>query len=123
MRTVHVRDTLRVYSYAMKGGQFVREARRRAGMTQRQLAVRAGVSQPTVARIESGAANPSFERVVELVRACGLDLVVHVVPLDEDAWTLAQQNLRRSPDERVSEMLAALRFAETGRRAMEERDG
>ena len=92
-------------------------------MTQRQLAVRVGVSQPTIARIESGAASPSFERIVDLIRACGLDLVVHVVPLDEDAWTLAQQNLRRSPDERVNEMLATLRFAEAGQRAIDERDG
>lgn len=103
----------------MKGGQFVREARRRAGLTQRQLAIRAGVSQPSVARIESGVASPSFERIRELVRVCGFDLVVRVVPLDDDALALAEQNLRRSPDERLDATLAVHRFGEAGR-AMKE---
>jgi transcriptional regulator with XRE-family HTH domain len=77
-------------------------------MSQRQLAGRVGLSQPEVARIESGVVAPSFERVVELVRACGFDLAVRMVPLDEDAFTLAEQNLKRSPDERVAGLLAGL---------------
>lgn len=77
-------------------------------MTQRQLAQRAGVTQPTVARIEGGEVAASLERVVELVRAAGFDLDVHLVPLDEDALALVQQNLQRSPDERLDALLAAL---------------
>ena len=90
----------------MNGGQFVREARRRAGLTQLQLARRVGLAQPTVARIESGKAAASFERIVELVRATGFDLDIRVVPLDEDGLALAEQNLRRSPDERLDLLLA-----------------
>lgn len=101
----------------MTGGQFVREARRRAGLTQRQLALRAGVSQPTVARIESGETSAAFERIVELVRASGFDLDVHVVALDEDALAMAEQNLRRTPDERLDGLLAALDLYEAGREA------
>lgn len=93
---------------AMDGGQFVREARRRAGLTQRQLAGRAGVSQPTIARIEAGDVAPSFERVAALVRAAGFDLDVRLVPLDEDALALAEQNLAMSPDERLASLAAAL---------------
>jgi transcriptional regulator with XRE-family HTH domain len=92
----------------MGGGQLVRESRRRAGMTQRQLASRAGVSQPTVARIESGEVRPSLERIVELGRAAGFELELRVVPLDEDALALAEQNLERTPDERLDALLAAL---------------
>jgi len=103
---------------AMRGGQYLREARRRAGMTQRQLAVRAGVSQPTVARIESGDVAPSFERLRSLVRATGFDLEVHVVPRDDDAVAMIEQNLRRSPDERLDALLAALEL-----RRSEDRDG
>jgi len=102
----------------MDGGQLVREARRRAGMTQRQLASRAGVTQPTVARIERGDVEASLERVLELVRAAGFDLEVRVVPLDEDALALAEQNLARSPDERLDGLLAALELYRPG-----ERDG
>lgn len=101
----------------MNGGTLVREARRRAGLTQRQLAQRAGVSQPTVARIERGEVAAPFERIVELVRAAGFDLDVHVVPLDEETVAMAQRNLRRTPDERLDGLLVALDLYEAGREA------
>jgi transcriptional regulator with XRE-family HTH domain len=60
----------------MDGGSLVREARLRAGLTQAQLAARAGTTQSALARLETGRASPSFARVVALVEACGLDLRV-----------------------------------------------
>ncbi|MDH4111190.1 MAG: helix-turn-helix transcriptional regulator [Actinomycetota bacterium] len=95
----------------MHAAQFVREARLRAGLTQRALASRAGVSQPLVARIESGHVEPAFERVLELVRACGFDLEIHVVPLDEDAWTLAEQGAQLDPDSRLDRLIAGVELA------------
>jgi hypothetical protein len=89
-------------------GQLLREARLRAGMTQRAVAARAGISQPTVARIERGEVAPSLERLLELVRACGLDLQIHVTALDEDAWTMVERGARATPDERLDRMLAGL---------------
>jgi hypothetical protein len=100
----------------MDAGQLVREARLRAGLTQRQLAARVGTSQPLVARIEAGRVRPSFERVLQLVRACGFDLDVHVVPLDEDAWSLAEEGEPLSPDGRIDRMLAGVEMLEEGRR-------
>jgi transcriptional regulator with XRE-family HTH domain len=97
---------------SMHAAQFVREARLRAGLTQRVLASRAGVSQPLVARIESGKVEPSFERVLDLVRACGFDLDVRVVPLDEDAWTLAEQGAQLDPDARLDRLLAGVELAQ-----------
>ena len=97
---------------SMHAAQFVREARLRAGLTQRALASRAGVSQPLVARIESGKVQPSFERVLDLVRACGFDLDVRVVPLDEDAWTLAEQGAQLDPDARLDRLLAGVELAQ-----------
>jgi transcriptional regulator with XRE-family HTH domain len=111
-----------VYHATMTGGQLVREARRRAGLTQRQLAARSGLSQAAVARIESGETSASFERIVELVRACGFDLDVHVVPFDEDLLTLAEQNERLSPDQRLDTLLSGLELYEAGRRARGETD-
>src|SRR5437764_13992759 len=111
-----------LYTDCVKGGQFVREARRRAGMTQEQLASRVGLSQPTIARIESGKISPSLERVISLVRATGFDLQIRVVPLDEENATIAEQNLRLSPDERIQKMLGTLRLEEAGRRARGEID-
>lgn len=93
-----------------RSGQLLREARRRAGLPQRVIAERAGVSQPTVARIEKGDVEPSFERLLSLVRACGLDLEIHVVPLDEDAWTQAERGAAATPDERLDRLLHGLAF-------------
>jgi transcriptional regulator with XRE-family HTH domain len=90
----------------MDAGQIVRESRRRAGLTQRRLAEIAGVSQPLLARIESGTVRPAFDRLLELVRACGLDLDVRVVPLDEDAWTMVERGAAATPDERLDRAIA-----------------
>lgn len=65
------------------GGQLIREARRRAGLSQAELASRAGTRQPAVARWESGRTAVSLDDVVRLVRLCGLDLEFHVVERDD----------------------------------------
>jgi hypothetical protein len=70
-----------------------------------------------VARLERGATEPSFARVVDAVRACGLELVPRLTDADED-WSVASTNLRVGPEERVRRHRAALRFARAGREAM-----
>jgi transcriptional regulator with XRE-family HTH domain len=107
----------------MDAGQFVREARRKAGITQEVLAKRAGVSQSLVARIERGDVDASFSRMLQLVRAAGSDLAVHVVPLDEDAWAQFEQGAALEPDQQLGGMLNTLRFTEAGRAAMKEARG
>jgi transcriptional regulator with XRE-family HTH domain len=114
---------LEMYHEDVDAAQLVREARRRAGLTQRELAARADVSQPLVARIEQGVVQPTFDRLVQLVRACGLDLEVHLVPLDEDAWTLVEEGQAATPDERLARMLAGVDLLEAGRLAREAADG
>ena len=104
-------------AWVSTAGQYLREARLRAGMTQKTVAERAGVSQPLVARIERGAVEPTFGRLLGLVRACGFDLDVRVVPLDEDAWTLVERGASATPDERLDRMLAGLDLFEAGREA------
>lgn len=96
------------------------QARRRAGLTQRQLAARVGLSQPQIARIEVGATAPSFERVVDLVRACDLDLVASITPADDSDWHVALANLALDVNTRVRQHRAALRFARAGRAALEQ---
>lgn len=50
------------------------EARKRAGLSQTELAGRTGVKQPAISRIESGRAIPSVEMLDHLLRACGESL-------------------------------------------------
>lgn len=95
----------------------VREARRRAGLTQEELARRTGTTQSAIARIERGRTAPSLERLREIVRACGLDLELRLVPLDDSVWSVARTNLSLSVDARVRQHQAALRLARAGRAA------
>lgn len=88
-------------------------------MSQRRLAQLVGLSQATVARIESGAIAASFEQVANLLKACGLELRVELVPADDADWSLAQANLRLTPEARVRQNQAAVRFIEQGRQALE----
>lgn len=50
------------------------EARRRSGLTIRQLARRAGTSHSAIAAYESGAKAPNTATLQRLVSACGFDI-------------------------------------------------
>lgn len=64
-------------------GNLIRLARHDAGLSQRELARRAGTSQATLSAYEAGRKSPSFETLVRVVRAAGQDLRVQVVPYDD----------------------------------------
>ncbi len=52
----------------------IRFGRLRAGLTQRELARRAGISQPALARIECGHVVPRLDTAARLLRECGMRL-------------------------------------------------
>ncbi|MDP9467646.1 MAG: helix-turn-helix domain-containing protein [Chloroflexota bacterium] len=58
----------------MKTARMLRHARRGAGLTQRQLAERAGVPQATVGRIEAELITPRVDTLDKLLRAAGQEL-------------------------------------------------
>lgn len=62
------------------GNDLVREVRKRAELTQADLVVRAGTSRSAISRLESGRPDVSLNDVIRLVRLCGLDLEVAIVP-------------------------------------------
>jgi len=94
----------------------IREARRRAGLSQAQLACRAGVPKSTVGRIESGARTPSTEMVERLVRAAGLEVSVSLSEPDPGTDSMFERTLRRSPAERLADAARVARFVLRGRR-------
>lgn len=85
----------------MGGGDLIREARRRAGLTQAELAERAGTAQSGIARWESGRTAPSLDDVRRVVRLCGLDLEVALVPYDDSDRAQAARLLALTPQQRV----------------------
>ena len=92
-------------------GQFVREARRRAGLSQRDLAAKVGISQPHVGRIESGSVDAPYALVRRLIRACGFDLEIRLVERDDSTWTVARTQAAMSVDERVRSNQRLVAFA------------
>ena len=84
------------------------EARRRANLTQRELADRLATHQPVVARWESGRTNPDFSTVEDVLLACGFHLSVALTPVDEHDDVLIERELRRTPHERITSMVEAV---------------
>jgi transcriptional regulator with XRE-family HTH domain len=98
--------------------ELVREARRRAGLTQAELARRAGVPKSTVGRIESGARMPSAAMVERLVRAAGLEVSVSLGEPDPGTDSMFERTLRRSPAERLRDATRVAQFVLRGRHAI-----
>src|SRR5687768_7626544 len=91
------------------GNDLIREARRRAGLSQRELAERAGTTQSAIARLETGRSTPSFDTVLRLVRLCGLDLDVMLVERDGSDWAQAERLTSLTADERLRRMTRVAR--------------
>ena len=97
----------------------VREARRRAGLTQGGLAGRAGTSQASISDIERGRRQPTVELLDRLLRECGRTLVVDDVKkpaLDADDVMLLRLNRSLSPAERLAQMGRVVRLRALARR-------
>ena len=82
-----------------------------------QLAEQAGTTQSAVARLEAGRTAPTLEHLTTLVRACGFDLEVRLVPYDEHGWSMVQRNLTLTPDERLAKVVKLHEFVDAARRA------
>jgi HTH-type transcriptional regulator / antitoxin HipB len=65
---------------SIMAGSAVRAARRRAGVSQSELAELAGMSQPSVARLERGVVSPTVITLDRIARALGADLVIDFEP-------------------------------------------
>jgi transcriptional regulator with XRE-family HTH domain len=86
-------------------GALVREARRRAGLTQQSLASRLGTSQSAIARLERDTTSPRIETLQRALSACGEELALSSGPrrssVDE---TLIAGMLRLPPGERIKSL-------------------
>lgn len=113
----------------IKPGALLRAAREGANVSQRELAARAQVTQATVARIESNAANPSVQTLQRLLNAvgCGLkveplavaepDAAIEAYKRDVDRTLLVEQ-LRKTPAQRARDLVALATLADEARRGM-----
>ncbi len=89
----------------IRSADLIREARLRAGLTQYELAELSGRDRSVIARWEQGTVAPSIETLVDLVRACGFDLPLELVPKDASANERLRKNALLSPERRVQRFL------------------
>ncbi|TME98108.1 MAG: helix-turn-helix domain-containing protein [Chloroflexi bacterium] len=93
----------------ISASRLIRNARRRSGLTQRELAAITHVPQPTIAAIESGRQDPRYFTLAKLLTGCGWEM--GVVPMRRRLLLREiQTNLRLTPTERIRANTARVRI-------------
>ncbi|MEO7804314.1 MAG: helix-turn-helix transcriptional regulator, partial [Actinomycetota bacterium] len=94
-----------------------REIRRRTGMSQRVLAAAAGVTPATVARIEKGRMEPTFDLLQRIARGAGTGLHVEVSAIDPDEQKAKRQARMLTHEQRLkqNDHISRIRIAGTKR--------
>jgi transcriptional regulator with XRE-family HTH domain len=104
----------------LEPGRLVAQARRRAGLSQRELARRAGTAQSVVARIELGRTSPAAETLERLLAEAGFELRVELRPRRKAPNHMladVARILALTPEQRLREVGNAARFVSAARRA------
>jgi transcriptional regulator with XRE-family HTH domain len=92
----------------VRGGELIREARMRAGLTQTELSELTGRDRSVIARWEQGLISPPVESLLACLHACGFDLPFVLRPLDKSRDKELGESLMLPPSERVKQMLEEL---------------
>lgn len=82
-------------------GSLVVLARQQRGLSQRELAKRAGVTQSEIARIETGKREPSIPALQRILAGAGLELRFRLADLDDHDTVLAGRHARRTPPDKA----------------------
>jgi transcriptional regulator with XRE-family HTH domain len=101
------------------GADLLREARRRAALTQAELGRRSGKPQSVISRWERGEVGISLETLRELVRACGLELTLGLANHDDSYDAYIREYLGLSPAERVDRAVRRARLYRAMRSRLE----
>lgn len=109
MGTTRLRDSQHL------AGNLLRLARRRSGLSQRQLAESAGVPQSTVARIETHRQQPTLPLLARLFAAADLELRTRLEEYEDHDDVLDARRAKLTPAERDQVRAAQDRFAAAGK--------
>lgn len=104
---------------AKDAATLLREARTQAGLSQRQLAQRAGTAQSVIARIERGLASPSWGTLSRLLAAAGLELRAELEPRATPGSHMLEDVARilsLTPEHRLAEIRNVSRLVTLARR-------
>jgi transcriptional regulator with XRE-family HTH domain len=106
----------------VNAGKLIRERRLANGLTQTQLALRAGSTQAAISRLERGELSPTIETIDRLLAAMGEEAEIRVRRSRLDCDPRRLRALRsRPPAERLAQAISwnrlAGRFSIAGQRA------
>lgn len=95
-------------------GDLLRLARVKAGLTQIELGVRAGVAQTLISAYENGHRQPTLPTLMRLLEAAGLELRMRLEPPDTqgqavDEWEATRPAAERERWDREQARVAARR--------------
>jgi transcriptional regulator with XRE-family HTH domain len=106
-------------SHLPGSAKLLRQARQRAGLSQRALARRAGTAQSVVARIESGLTSPTWDTLDRLLKATNFEVRSEIEPRVVVGAHMLQEVpgiLRMTPEQRLEEVKNMSRFLHEARR-------
>lgn len=94
----------------MTSGQLIRQARLTAGLSQAELAERLRMPRQQIVRWESDSVEPGLSTLRRLLRGCGFDVSLSLVPYAPDPEREARlEEIRRAtPKERMARLLEQL---------------
>ncbi len=72
----------------MNIGKMILNQRNNMGLSQVELAVRSGVSLPTIQNIEAGRANPAWSTLESLFKILAVEVQLKAKPIDLKLWVL-----------------------------------
>lgn len=97
----------------------LRQARTRAGLSQRALAARAGTAQSVIARVEGGQTSPTWETLERLLEAADVELHAQLEPrvvVGSHMLEDVPRILEMTPEQRLQEIKNVSRFLKRVRR-------
>jgi transcriptional regulator with XRE-family HTH domain len=101
----------------MKASRLALAARKRMGLTQRELAERAGISQPMISAIERGQQDPRHSTLERIMAAAGQELDMVMRSGGGVDRTQFLEPLRMTPEQRLRNTAAGARWLKTAERA------
>lgn len=105
------------YHAQVSAASRINQARRAAGLSQRQLAERAGIPQSAIARMERGHQMPRADTLERLLKACGFEQRLAPARGGGVDRSLIRGWLKHSPGERLQGAAAYGRFRDRAQRA------
>ena len=94
------------------------QARQHGGMTQVELARRAGTSRSAISAIEHGKRDPGLSSLQRILRAAGFDLLTELTAHDNHDDVLKALGAATDPDTRRDRNAASSAFYDEAREAM-----